>query len=487
MMKLRNILLLSAMFLLCDGRVVAQPGGDGGDVSRFNALETCNEYYLDREYVFLGRVISINEIPNPSQSGSPLWKARVVVETPLKGQLSRQVDLTIVKYPPTTDWQIKDKRFIFTAKWISNSEFSGLHSTKWSTPLDDISPAIVANVLEGIRAVLRGVPQPRIVGTVRVQSRGISFDPVAGYAVSGVLVVAENKDGRQFKTRTDSRGRFQFDELPTGMYRLHPILPKKMEMYDDGFMQQEGGEKYVRVDNGLCSREVRFVGQEAGTVVGRIERERGNWAFGKPILYLHQVDPVSRKIDFGTTRLVPTDVFLSETYSPNVISFSFDAIPVGSYVLSIGNIDPAGKAETMYYPGVRNPEEAQVINVAVDKPVEVNIKLPSLRERRIFGHIRLPNGAPVNAIVRLIDIRFSAEESTEGLEAYDLPSKFEQVAKDGQFAFRYWEGRKFRLFAYYDGIKDGIPVRFFGRTQNLPLNGDAGPIVITLDRVAQKK
>lgn len=483
-MKLRRVLLLSTLFLFCDRWVVAQPGGD---VSRFSALETCNEHYLAREYVFVGRVISVDEVPSPYQGGNPVWKAMVAVETPLKGQLGGQVELIIVKYSPTKDWQIKDRRFIFTAQSISNGEFSGLYSTGWSTPLDEISPDEMVNVVDGIRDVLRGVPQPRIVGTVREQSWGISFDPVAGHALPGIPVVAENKDGRQFKTHTDAAGRFRFKELPTGMYWLQPILPKKMELYEHGFTLSEGGRKYVRVGDGLCSQEVRFVGQETGSIAGRIEREKGDWAFGTPLLYLHRVDSTSQQIDVAATRLVPSDVSLPKTDSAGAIRFSFARVPVGSYVLSIGNIDPAGQPETVYYPGVRKAEEAQVINVAVDKPTEVVTRLPSLRERRIFGHIRMPDGTPVPATVRLIDVRFSAEETTEGLEGYDLPPRFEQVAKDGRFEFRYWEGRKFRLFAYHDGTKDGTPARFFGRSQNLLVNGDAGPIVVTLNRVARKE
>lgn len=374
-MKLRHLILLGALFLLCNRQAAAQPGGD---LSRFNALETCNEYYIKKEYVFLGRVISLDEVPNPYKSGGPLWKAVVAVETPLKGQLSEEVELAIVKYPPTRDWQIKDKRFIFTADWISNSEFNGLYSTKWSTPLDDIPAGVMAKVLDDIRAVIRGVPQPRIVGTVREQSWGVSFEPTAGHPLPGVVVVAESKDGQRFKTRTDDEGRFKFDDLPTGMYTVSPSLPKKMDLYDAGFMQQEGGKKYIRVDNGLCSRELRFVGQETGSVVGRIVLEKvRRRAFGEPLLYLYRIDPKSQKIDFGATRKVPSDVSLSETDSQTVFRFSFDHVPVGSYVLSVGNIDPADKSETIYYPGARNIEEAEAIKVTADKPTEVVIRLPS--------------------------------------------------------------------------------------------------------------
>lgn len=83
--------------------------------------------------------------------------------------------------------------------------------------MDDIAPGVLARVLDGIRDVLRGVPQPRIVGTVREQSWGISFDPGAGRPLPGTVVVAESKDGRQFETRTEagaSRGRITLGAVP---------------------------------------------------------------------------------------------------------------------------------------------------------------------------------------------------------------------------------------------------------------------------------
>jgi hypothetical protein len=372
--KLSYLFLLGALLLLCHGEAAAQPGGDA---SRFSALETCNESYLEREYVFTGRVISIDEIPNPHNSGGPLWKAVVEVETSLKGQLNGEIELAIVKYPPTTDWQVKGKRFIFTADRISNGELNGLYSNKWSTPLDDLPADVAARALDDIRAVLRGVPQPRIVGTVREQSWGINFEPTAGRPFRGIVVVAENRDGQRFKARTDGEGRFQFDELPPGMYTVSPVLPKKMDMYDVGFMQQEGNKKYVRVDEGLCSRELHFVGQETGSIAGRIELGKVRRDAGEPLLYLYRVDPKSHKIDFEATRKIPSDVSVSENGSQTVFRFSFGHIPTGSYMLSVSNIDPADKSETFYYPWARKIDEAEAINVAADKPTEVLIKLPS--------------------------------------------------------------------------------------------------------------
>ena len=480
-MSLKRLCLCSALLLLCNQDAAAQPGGTP---SRFSALETCNESYLKREYVFVGRVISLEGTPNPHGGGNPAWKATVAVETSLKGHPGEEVELIVLNFPPTSDRQVQGKRFIFTATQIAGRGFSGLYSEKWSTPVDDIPSGALAEVLDGIRDVLRGVPQPRIIGTIREQSWGVSFDPGVGRSLPGVVIVAESRDGRQFKTRTDAEGYFRFDELPAGMYTLRPLLSKKMVLYDTGFEREEGGKKYLQIDKRLCSRELRFVGQEVGNIAGSIRREKGNWAFGKPLMYLYRIDPESHKIDSTATLLVPSDISLSETDAENLIRFSFDNVPAGSYVLSISNIDPSGHPATIYYPGVSDIKDAGFINVSTDKPTEVIIKLPSLQQRRIYGRTNLPDGTPVNADVLFIDVRDSArsDQPIESLSAYDFTGSLRTTAKDGQFEFRYWEGRRLKLYAYFDGAKDGARVRFFGQTRSLLVNDDIGPINITLDR-----
>ncbi len=125
--------------------------------------------YLEREYVFVGRVISLEETSNPYGDGGLVWKAIVAVETSLKGQPGEEVELILLNFPPTSDRLVKGKKFIFTATRIAGRGFSGLYSNKWSTPVDDIPSGVLAKVLDGIRDVLRGAPQPRIVGTVRLE------------------------------------------------------------------------------------------------------------------------------------------------------------------------------------------------------------------------------------------------------------------------------------------------------------------------------
>lgn len=476
-----RLCLLGVLLVLFSGEAAAQPGDDP---SRFSALETCNESYLEREYVFMGRVIALAETPNPYTNGGPAWKATVAVETSLRGQPGDEVELILPKFFPTTDWEVKGRKFIFTATRIAGRGFGGLYSAKWSTPVDDIPPGVMAKVLDGIRDVIQGVAQPRILGTVREQNWGIDFNPDAGHPVAGIVVAAESKDGRRFETRTDAEGHFRFDELPAGMYTVRPILPKKMVLHETGFMREEGGKKYLQVDEGLCARELRFVAQEAGDIAGSIRREKGDWAFGKPLMYLYRIDPESHKINFADTALIPSDVSLSEADGANLIRFSFNDVPVGSYVLEISNIDPSGRPGIIYHPGVSAVADAAVIEVSTDQTAEVVIELPPLQERRIFGYTNLPDGTPVNATVMLIHVRDASESDRpiKSLSAYDFSGSVRTTAKGGRFEFRYWEGRRLRLYAYFDGTKDGARVRFFGQTRNLLVNGDAGPINITLDR-----
>ncbi len=299
-MKLTLLLLLSAIILVFDLEGLAQPGPD----PRISPLSICNEDYLSKEYVFLGQIRAVKEIPNPY--GRPLWKTTVAIETSIKGQLSGEVVLTLPKplLPPIPESEVLGKRFIFPAGRLTTANFRGLYTETWSTEIDKVSPDLMAKVIEGIRAVLRGVPQPRIVGTVREQSLETGFQAHEGRPLGGLAVLASSKNGQKFKTKTDAKGRFQFDKLPVGMYTVQLVLPKKMDLSAYGFMLEEEGKKYIRIDKWPCSRELIFTVQDTGSIVGRIEGVRGNQAV-KPLLFLYPVDPTSLQID---PRLGPASV-----------------------------------------------------------------------------------------------------------------------------------------------------------------------------------
>lgn len=471
-------LFLSAMLLLLGGRLAsAQPTCS----SYFDAFETCNGYYLHSEYVFFGRVVEVEEIPSPVKGYTNPWqKATVTIEAPLKGLLSREEEVML-------DGQcygnvVKGSRYMFTAERVNSSVMTGLVSHHWSWVLDTTPPDKLAKLVNEVGEILSGVPQPRIVGRVMESGwAGNSYPaPLPIRPLSGVAVAVGDKDGKQIVTQTDDDGRYQFDQLPPGRYTVRPVMPKEGDVRANGTPLNKGEAAHVEVGDAVCSYQMWFDLEPVGSIVGRIEREKGNWE--SPLqMYLYRVESKDW-VRFQEGSRNDVDISMPKGNAGGVINFSFNRIPEGLYVLSIDNLDPEGRMETLYYPLARNPREAELINVEVGKATEIAIKLPPLEERRISGRVMMPDGTLVNATVRLITgSGASAELPSDIITVADVSGDIEQRTKGGQFEFRYWEGRTVRVFAFYDGVRDGKPVRFFGRTQSLTLNNDVGPLTITLD------
>lgn len=364
-MKLHQLLLFAALLFFVHPEGLAQPGPD----PRINPLSTCNDDYLTKEYVFVGQVRALQEVP--TNNVRPFWKTTVAIETSIKGQLSGEIELTLPKLllPPVPESEVIGKRFIFTANNVTSAEVSGLFSSAWSTQIDDIAPDVLAQVIDGIRAVLQGSPQPRIVGTVKEQSLETGFQADDGRPLAGLVVVASSQEGQKFETKTDAQGRFQFKKLPAGRYAVTPILPKKMDLNGYGSSPDEAN-RYITIGAELCSVELSFIAQETGRVTGRIEGLTGGRDV-KPIVMLYPVDHKSRKIDPRAHYRTPSQTSWSTTGAENTLSFSFHQVPVGLYVLSITTSE-----QTIYYPGVVHSDQAQAIKVVSEKPTDLLIKLP---------------------------------------------------------------------------------------------------------------
>jgi len=71
----------------------------------------------------------------------------------------------------------------------------------------------------------------------------------------------------------------------------------------------------------------------------------------------------------------------------------------------------------------------------------------------------------------------------------DDPKKqrWSTVNQDGRFIVDYVMGRTCTILVYFDGMKDGKAVRFFGQSQKLQVKGTVGPITIKLDKIARQE
>jgi hypothetical protein len=90
-----------------------------------------------------------------------------------------------------------------------------------------------------------------IIGSIqRVSHNGRSngFSPVSGYSV----VARDSRTGKEYRTTTDSKGKFAFDALPSGGYSL---TPSKLAMFPPD-LQTGSSKETIDVAPGGCSQIV---------------------------------------------------------------------------------------------------------------------------------------------------------------------------------------------------------------------------------------
>ena len=473
-MKLKNLLLLVAMLMLSGYPAAAQPGCP----EIFDAFEACYYKYPNSEHVLFGKVIDAKKIEGSVAGYSQALKLTVAIEESTKGQAGGELELTVSGH---CTYEVRENsKYIFIAKWARMGEVEGLLSRKWSHALDEAPPNKLATLLNKLREVRQGVPEPRLFGTVIERGPGFSFpirSLIRAQPLAGIEVVAEDREGNQTKTQTDAEGDYTFDELPVGKYTVYPILPKKMDLYADSNLLQDGGKQPVEIDKRLCGVRLHFAGQQTGNISGRIEREKGDWK-SRPSLYLFRAGSESGELNINDETLrsltegyIIPSYMRPETGADTEYEFRFDRVPVGSYVLFYV-IDPLGSGPALFYPVVLSHRNTKLIDVELGKLTDISIKVPFFQRRRIFGWVTLPDGTPVTyATIRLID----EIEPEASLGERDYPN--------GQFDIEVWEDRPFRLNASYVGKIAGKSMRFFTRTQKMILNGNMGPVIITLDQI----
>lgn len=478
-MSPKRLLLLSALVVLCGRADAAQPTCS----SYIDAFATCSHHYAQSEYVFVGRVVAVERVPSPWGPSANRWqKARAVVESSVKGALSGEVEFTVDG--SCYGRVIEGSSYMFTAQQSDWPGVQGLLSRHWSQRLDDTPPDELAKLLQEIGEILRGVPQPRLVGTV-VESgwhAGSYQAPLPIRPLAGVEVTAEGRDGLRVVARTDEEGRFQFDPLPPDKYAVRAAMPKAGDVRANGQRLGQGGAAEVLINDAVCSYVLQLELAPVGRIAGRIERGRGAWEYSAEV-NLYRVERkgggFARAGGYRVTRSEPAP----EGGEPPPLRFAFEEVPAGEYVVAVRNLDPWGRREDFFYPLARDEREAAPVGVEVGRTTELVVKLPSLDERRVFGEVRMPDGTPAEATVGFVTgPEVYGEWHVESLVAVDFAGKATRRAEGGRFEFRHWPGREFRLYAFHETTEGGKPVRFFTQTERLRLDADTGPIILTLER-----
>lgn len=283
----------------------------------------------------------------------------------------------------------------------------------------------------GALAFLRGLPKSaqgtRLYGEVELYEDHPKrpFQRVGGLA--GVTVMISGPDGKAYEVVTNADGVYERYGLPSGRYSITMNAPKGWRIkFPMAIPQVRAVENAVDLGPG-GDASVSFVLQSDTWISGRVLDSSG-----KPVP--HVCMNLMEKEGRGEQ-----DTFFFECSKEGDGSFKFEMMPRGEYRI-IGHddvkVDGRKSRSTLYVPGVRDREQAQIIKVEAGKYVNgVELRIPADEKRYEFsGRVEYTDGVPVVG-----SVTFSSERSgyTERIE----------IRPDGSFSLPVVPGMDGELFA----------------------------------------
>lgn len=392
---LKYLFLLTVLLFVCDLETKAQPTC----ISTFRLTDSCNQSYLDSEFVFVGKVISAER-----QNGYPV-KATVDVETPIKGEVKGRIQL----FFDTVCFGrlIENQRYIFTANISNEGNFKELSSRNWSDLIpQEFTEKELKDLIAKVRSATKHEKQPRIVGVIeRLFDYELSNDylsylksPRIGTAADGTLVTlpnnyskfeitpnyyrpfpqvvveAKRSDGKRFTTKTNAEGKYEFKELPNGKYEVHPILSGEftfntfLDLTNTLYDGEPKTASMVDIDDTICSKKVDFRASVVGNLSVHISNLAKDWLY-QSYIYLYRIDKSGFRDLYEANEYRVKKFTSTQTDSTIAVDFLIKGIPVGKYTIRI--------ASPFYYPGVTDINRAEVIEIKTNTMTNINYSFPS--------------------------------------------------------------------------------------------------------------
>jgi len=274
-----------------------------------------------------------------------------------------------------------------------------------------------------LRAWRDGLPEPPRYLTGHVSDSTI-YPPDAWPKHRPIPLRLEGPSG-YLTTSSDFMGRFEFLNLAPGRYQIEAVWPGY------SVMTREGTPAVIDLESNRCLSVGVGVSRLQGSILVRFRPAPG------------ETLPTDLR-----PALVPTSgpegryQRLRRPTSADGV-YRLKNIPRGDYVLRVNDpSDSAGPHPRSYYPGVLDRSRAAVFRVRDGREIKLRpwVLPPALKERRISGVVRLPDGSPV-AGARVVALRrIDANLSRTQLQAGPTEA-------DGRFELRPFVTRSYQATA----------------------------------------
>jgi hypothetical protein len=243
----------------------------------------CDQGWRTGDTIFLGRVVAMEKVGEPSVSLSS-HAAHFIVEESFQGAYVTGKEMVVY-----TGGGGGDCGYPFVAGssylvYASGGASDGRLHTSICSPTKPA--ATVGGVLPELRAVRDRTRPDDIFGTIGVAPAGGGWEGLTeSQPLAGVPVRATDSGGRSFSSRTDSRGAYAFSSLPAGTYRIEPDLPQ-------GFERPQPRTAEVIADGAAC--RIDSFASPDGRIEGTVVDSNGNPVIG--FVTLEPADPVEAAV-----------------------------------------------------------------------------------------------------------------------------------------------------------------------------------------------
>lgn len=315
-----------------------------------------------------------------------------------------------------------------------------------------------ADDLHYIRDLLKGVPEPRIYGSVmRIDNNLTGIGETRQIApMEGIKVLIEGK-GKRVEAVTDKQGLYRLAKIPDGRYKARLMLPRGYMTYfpaEEEFVlgsQPQPGPVVPAGDTAYARFRIGWNNH----LNGRIIDSEGN-----PIIRAK----VAVMVAGNTSPLViEQDAFDYHEEG----KFQFYGLTPGKYLLSVNIQVPfsdASKPTRFYYPNTDDLGLARELTISENETVEDrDIRLPpEYVVRQIEGVLVWPNGVPVSrGRVFLSPSKDPADDA----------KKYDWVTTDelGTFSLQAFVGAEYWLHGESNSSGRGEPIAIKVSKLNKPL------------------